>query len=526
MRCRTLARELQRHGAEVCFLCRRQSGDLISLLKQEFVVLVLPEQSLAACEGLEGRELYASWLGCTQEQDAAECLEILVNAGINSLSWLVADHYGIDIRWEAQILAGLADRDVYPKLLVIDDLADRKHQSDLLLDQNFFGSFTQQRYQDLIPPMCRQLLGPHYALLGPEYARLHTLVPPRSEVRRVMVFFGGVDQDNLTVRALEALSHPALNDLVVDVVLGLQSPHRKAVEELVAARPHTTLHDVLPSLAGLITRADVAIGAGGVTTLERACLGLPSLVVVTALNQLPSTKALDQAGYLHLLGYSTSVSTEQIRSALLLKFAQLPVGQMCPALGDGWGTQRMVLTMLSLQSSMKLRSALSTDEALLLHWANDPQVRANSFSSETILADDHHRWFQEGLLDPNRLMLIATTADDCPIGQIRFDRQPVSADGVSFEAKLHLSLDRSARGQGLSAEMVRLGLQAILHHWGPDISVVAEVLACNTASNACFARVGFARESVYNLPCTSPSGVILWRWRPTALPVESLGTGE
>ena len=259
MRCRTLARELQRRGAVVTFLCRRQPGDLIALLDQEFPVLALPEQPLAPCEGLEGRELYGAWLGCSQATDATQCLEALAQAGITSASWLIADHYGLDARWEAQLLTGLAGGAAAPKLLVIDDLADRPHQADLLLDQNFFGEATSQRYQGLVPPQCRQLLGPHYALLGPEYALLHPLVPPRTELRRVLVFFGGVDPANYTCQAINALMVPELAHLAVDVVLGLQCPHRQSVETLVAERPYSTLHGPLPSLAGLIARADLAL---------------------------------------------------------------------------------------------------------------------------------------------------------------------------------------------------------------------------------------------------------------------------
>jgi UDP-2,4-diacetamido-2,4,6-trideoxy-beta-L-altropyranose hydrolase len=347
MRCRTLARELQRRGAEVTFLCRRQTGDLIRLLEQEFPVLPLPEQPLAPCEGLEGCNLYGAWLGCSQSADAAQCLEAFAEAGITSTSWLVADHYGLDACWEAQLLAGLGSGAAKAKLLVIDDLADRPHHADLLLDQNFFGEATEQRYQGLVPPHCRQLLGPHYALLGPEYAQLHSLVPPRTELRRVLVFFGGVDPANLTGRALEALMDPALADLAVDVVLGLQSPHRQAVEELVARRPHTTLHGPLPSLAGLIARADLAIGAGGATTWERACLGLPSLVVAIAANQLPVAQALDQAGYLQLLADGASVSVEQIRSALLARIAEPAPPSAGSAITDGAGSTRVAELILT-----------------------------------------------------------------------------------------------------------------------------------------------------------------------------------
>ena len=160
--------------AAITFLCRRQPGNLSGLLEQEFPVLNLPELPLAAThtpdgKPLQGRELYAAWLGCTQEQDAADCLQAIAQAGLRSTSWLVVDHYGLDATWETRLLAGLAG-DAAPRLLVIDDLADRPHQADLLLDQNVFGPDTEARYTVLVPAHCRQLLGPHYALLGPEYA--------------------------------------------------------------------------------------------------------------------------------------------------------------------------------------------------------------------------------------------------------------------------------------------------------------------------------------------------------------------
>ena len=433
MRCRTLARELQRRGAVVTFLCRRQSGDLIVLLEQEFAVLNLPELPLLANEGLAGRDLYQAWLGCSQAQDAADCLQVLSTAGISNPDWFVVDHYGLDTRWEAQLMDALAGGEMTPKLLVIDDLADRPHRADLLLDQNF-GAITDQRYQRLVPNHCRQLLGPHYALLGPN-TPTPSLVPVRMELR-VWCFRW---YDNLTSRTLEALMDPALAHLAVDVVLGHQSPHRLAVAALVAQRPSTTLHEPLPSLAGLIAQADLAIGAGGATTWERACLKLPSLVVAIAENQLPFSEALHQAGHLHLLGDVATVSAEQIRSELLAWVDDPRQQDAGCDLTDGMGALRLALAMLGPQTAISLRPADAGDEALLLRWANDPQVRASSFSPDLIARSDHHYWFRQGLADPNRLFLIATAADGCPIGQIRFDRQPLLRDGFT-EATIDMSL--------------------------------------------------------------------------------------
>jgi UDP-2,4-diacetamido-2,4,6-trideoxy-beta-L-altropyranose hydrolase len=504
IRCRTLARELRRRGATVTFICRSQCGDLINLLEQEFSVLVLPERPLAAMqmpqgEPLKGREFYAAWLGCSQEQDAADCLLALTQAAMGTVHWLVVDHYGLDAQWEAHLLAGLAG-DAAPRLLVIDDLADRPHQADLLLDQNFFGPVTETRYVGLVPDQCRQLLGPHYALLGPEYAQLHPLLPPRAELRRVLVFFGGVDSANLTGRALEALFAPELADLAVDVVLGLQCPHRQVVEELVARRPQTTLHNPQPSLAGLIARADLTIGAGGATTWERACLGLPSLVITIADNQIPFVQALVQAGKVQLLGSAAAISAEQIRLALMAAIQQRSPRASGQDLTDGWGVGRVATAVMGLQRPLQLRPATAADEALLLRWANEPQASANSFSREPIAPGDHHHWFQEGLANANRSILIASDSAGCPIGQIRFERQPPGSIYRVREALIELLLDRCARGLGLATDLLTLGLRAIEQQWGPDTEAVSEVLESNAASHATFAKVGFRIDDLSNPP--------------------------
>lgn len=516
IRCRTLARELQRRGAEVLFLCRRQAGDLIALLEREFLVLALPEQPLARCEGMKDRELYSAWLGCTQIKDAVDCLAALASVGLRSAEWMVVDHYGLDAIWQFELLNALAG-EAPTRLLAIDDLADRTHQADLLLDQNWFGSVTEQRYQELVSTDCRQLLGPHYALLEPEYSKFHPLVPLRSELRRVLLFFGGVDPDNLTSAALEALMDPALAHLAVDVVLGRQSPHRQAVQDLVAHRPFTTLHEPLPSLAGLIARADLAIGACGTTTWERACLGLPSLVVAITANQSPVAEALDYAGHLQLLGDASPLLAEKVRSALLDRIAdkvQLDGGYH---LTDGFGAVRLALAMLGPQDEIHLRSVQEGDEALLLRWANDPQVRARSFTSDQIAPYDHRRWFRSTLADPDRLLLIATTADGCPIGQIRFERQPPDPESAAREATVGLSLDRCARGYGLAVDLVLRGLRVIEQYWGPQTEVVAEVLNTNAASNACFSRAGFCLESISSFaPLSRP--VSRWRRRAVLSP--------
>lgn len=495
IRSRTLARELGRRGAHVTFLCRRQEGDLIGLLESEFTVLALPELPLAAiycCDGqpLQGRELYSAWLGCTQEQDASDCLQALHSAELLHPSWLIVDHYGIDELWETQLLSGL-QVDPAPKLLVIDDLADRPHEADCLLDQNFFGSATEKRYEALVSEDCQKLLGPHYSLLGPEYAQLHPLVSKRVELRRVLVFFGGVDPENLTCRALEALMTPALADLSVDVVLGLQSPYRQLVEDLVAQRPLTTLHNPLPSLAGLIARADLAIGAGGSTTWERACLGLPSLVVAIADNQRPFAQALHQDGWIQFLGHSDQVSVHTLREALISAVQRpqhLPSGQ---CLTDGWGATRLATALLGFQRPMRLSPVTTADSALLLRWANAPMVRVDSCNTTPISEGDHHSWLSRVLKNPDCIYLVVNDANGCPLGQIRLDREIRSVEMKHRGALINMSLDCCISDESLGDELIQLSLYSLEQHWGANKGA----FGTNRQADCTFLSSGFVFNS-------------------------------
>ena len=473
IRCRTLARELKRRGKEIVFICRRQPGDLIHLLEQEFRVLELPEQPLVASTELEGRELYTAWLGCTQEQDAADCIEAQTKAGITKASWLVVDHYGIDATWQKSMITGLTDGELSTKLLVIDDLADRNHIADILLDQNFFGERTSQRYKQLLPRHCLQLLGPHYALLAPEYSQLHPLVTTRTELRRVMVFFGGVDPDNYTGLAVEALMDPALAHLEVDVVLGSQSQQRQAIEELVSRRPGTTLHYSLPSLAFLIVRADLAIGAGGTTTWERACLGLPSIVVALAANQLTFAKALHQEGHIRLLGADGRVTAEQIRSALLDQVVKPCTGEECSKLTDGWGASRIAIALLGVQS-MSLRQYKESDRSLLKRWTNHSKLDYVEFLQEPTSPTDNDQGCQQRLISAKQRWFIAIEKDGCPIGQVIFNAQSDNNKNGVKEATVNLTLDNCANGHRQAEELVHLSMEALESSLGsPNLAYFA-----------------------------------------------------
>lgn len=312
MRCLTLACALSDLDVECHFICRNQPGNLAELIHNKgFPVHRLSSPEIGGGTNDKGclpPLAHAAWLGASQEQDALECTPIVRTLLPN---WLIVDHYGIDIRWQTTL------RPHYRKLMVIDDLADRMHQSDLLLDQNWFGEKTGIRYDDLVPQHTVKLLGPQYALLKPEYAQLRALMPPRDGiVRRLVVFLGGSDPDNQTAKVVRALMAPDLVDLAADIVIGVNHPDPSGIADLVAARPNTNFHRNVPSLAGLMARADLMVGAGGAATWERMSLGLPSIVLSIASNQTPTNIALMEAGYIDFIGEMANVTIADVAAAV------------------------------------------------------------------------------------------------------------------------------------------------------------------------------------------------------------------
>jgi UDP-2,4-diacetamido-2,4,6-trideoxy-beta-L-altropyranose hydrolase len=304
MRCMTLADELRNQGAECHFICREHPGHMINTIRQRgFEVTALP----AGVKGFQPRPCveaplptHAELLACDWLVDAEQTLSA-VEAMKPDI--LVVDHYAIDFQWENII------RSVVPSIMVVDDLADRRHECDFLLDQNWFGDGMASRYQGLIPDYCVAMLGPRYALLKPEYATLRAQTPPRDgEVRRILVFIGGSDPTNETAKVMEALTHPDLMHLLVDVVIGFNHPDQLGIVSKAEARQGTFVHRGLPSLAGLMMRADLMVGGGGVTTWERMCLGLPAVVICIADNQVEMNRALSSAGYNESLGDKEDVN--------------------------------------------------------------------------------------------------------------------------------------------------------------------------------------------------------------------------
>ncbi|AUZ84044.1 UDP-2,4-diacetamido-2,4,6-trideoxy-beta-L-altropyranose hydrolase [Methylophaga nitratireducenticrescens] len=281
MRCLTLADALRVNSAEIRFICRQFEGDLIEFIRsKDYHVYVLPPGNIQDADSTEAKTLsHAHWLGATQDDDIQACKPIVKKY---CPDWLIVDHYALDYRWELEL------KDDCRKLMVIDDLADRKHSCDLLLDQTYGRE--KNDYEQLVPDTCRLLLGSQYALLRPEFAQWRDYSLKRRtepQLKKLLISLGGADPENYTGMVLQALAECDLpEELKIIVVLGPSSPHLATVKQLSGTLPFKTeVVSNVSNMAELMTDADLAIGAAGATTWERCCLGLPSIMLVLADNQ-------------------------------------------------------------------------------------------------------------------------------------------------------------------------------------------------------------------------------------------------
>ncbi|MFH1686491.1 MAG: UDP-2,4-diacetamido-2,4,6-trideoxy-beta-L-altropyranose hydrolase [bacterium] len=306
MRCLTAAEQLHSHGAEVRFVCRAFPGNLCDVIREHgYRCDRLPFE----CGDVKNTydSIYARWLSVDQIVDAEQTQGVLHSYGTRP-DWIIADHYGLNSLWHK------AMRPYSRRIMVIDDLANRPLDCDLLLDQNYYANMAQ-RYWGLAPAYCRQLLGPEYALLRREF-----LVADRRQrstaVRCILVFFGGTDPSNQTAVALGAIRELSNTNLCVDVVIGATNPHREHIERLCARSDRFELHQNVSNMAELMSAADLAIGAGGTTTYERLYMRLPTLAISIADNQTEVLKGLHGAGHLVYLGHHGDVTPASLAASI------------------------------------------------------------------------------------------------------------------------------------------------------------------------------------------------------------------
>ncbi|WP_417536726.1 UDP-2,4-diacetamido-2,4,6-trideoxy-beta-L-altropyranose hydrolase [Methylophaga sp.] len=342
MRCLTLADALRAQGHECFFICRDHPGNLSEVIAQRGFELYLLSQEMRALHSTGSEDAatpeHAQWLGVPWQHDAEQTLNALNG---QKTDWLVVDHYALDARWERRVGAHAN------KIMVIDDIADRPHECQLLLDQNLGRK--AQDYNGLLPETCTRLIGPHYALLRPEFAELREASLERRQtpkLERILITLGGVDQDNVTSQVLGALAQSSLPpETELDIVMGASAPALEQVRRQAETLPYRATVGVnVTDMAKRMCTADFCIGAAGSTSWERCCLGLPTVTMVLAENQKEAAEAIARQGAAFVIKNTEHLQTELdcLLTDNQLAEKLVAMSKAGTSLVDGLGCQRVI----------------------------------------------------------------------------------------------------------------------------------------------------------------------------------------
>jgi UDP-2,4-diacetamido-2,4,6-trideoxy-beta-L-altropyranose hydrolase len=459
-RCLALAAALSAKGASCIFAARDLPGNANTLINAAgHPLLTLPPQS------------------ADPENDAAETAHAI--AGLGKMDLVIVDHYALDRRWE-EAFKPLAQR-----CAVIDDLADRPHRCDVLIDVTQAQDRATQ-YDSLVPIDALLLLGPRYAILRPEFRSLRAAMRPRSsELQRVLISFGAIDAGNHSEIAWRAVRAVA-EDAEIDIVLGGNAPHLRRITEAIRSDTRTRLHVDTPAMARLMAAADLAVGAGGTTTWERACLGLPAIVTAIADNQRDNVRALAETGAALSVAVGDDYAERLMDAISSLKTDPRRLASMSRAAGDlvdGKGAERLVTILLRPRVTMRAATALDCES--IWRWRNADFVLQGSKTPDPVSWPDHRAWFEGVLNDSSRRMLIGEV-DGEPVGVLRFDL-------VEDEATTSLYLTAQGRGRGIGPELLIQG-QIWLRSNAPHVvRTKAEIRSTNEASVEAFKAARYRR---------------------------------
>jgi UDP-2,4-diacetamido-2,4,6-trideoxy-beta-L-altropyranose hydrolase len=448
MRCLALADALAARGWAPCFVTRDESAGTIPGVAR------YPRVDPSAQDGLS-------------------------RAAPAGLDLAIVDGYGFDRRVETPL------RRSARRLAVIDDLADRPHDCDVLIDQT--PGRTADDYRDLVPADCRLLLGGAYAILRPEFARLRPAAlarRARDPVRRILLSFGASDPKGLGPSVAEALlaspDGPAI-DLVPDTA-GLD-----AARALAAVHPdRVALHYRTDDMAGLMARADLAAGAAGTTSWERCALGLPAVAIVTADNQRLIAARLAAAGAVDLVPEDAppAALADRLRRLAADAPRRAAMAEAAAALVDARGVERIFLRLAAPQATpdgrmVALRAMETADLEPVFAWQTQEGQRRHFRDPQPPSWSGHCAWFASRVADPDWTLAIVE-AGGAPTGLLQLRRLPEGASEVS------ILIDAAAQGRGLGTAALRAARAAM-----PRAVLEAEIAAANAASLASFKKAGY-----------------------------------
>ncbi|WP_261818004.1 UDP-2,4-diacetamido-2,4,6-trideoxy-beta-L-altropyranose hydrolase [Vibrio gallicus] len=470
MRCLVLADELAAQGHRVCFACLPQEGDMVTFIQNRgFKVISLT--SLGKSTPPKSDEDYLGWLQRPIEVDAHNFIQLIENADV-----VVTDHYAIGCEWQTIV------RHHYQcKIVAIDDLK-RIHDSDLIIDQTLGRDSSEYSGDRAV------LAGSQYSLISPHFSHVREKALEKTSylVRpKVLVSMGGIDAPNATLRVLESLSQRVDADFTV--LLSPRAPHYYKVIAFCAKYENLTHIDFVQDMSQLMLLHDIAIGAPGSTTWERAALGLPSIVIPLAPNQneiCTKLEAYNAAIRVSLLNLEEELPEAYVKLVENWSVYRSKSFNLC----DGRGVKIAVAAINGVcgsSQSLHLEKATTADISLVYDWQCHPSTRRFALNKQIPSWDEHVKWMSLKLDNPGDMFYIVKEGlGGKPLGVYRLDRMSPN----SYLISIFVAPDCHRRGVATRI----LQLSDTVHS---DITLHARVLKENTASQALFERAGYQRIS-------------------------------
>ena len=384
----------KKNNFKVIFISRDFKGNLINTIEEDFEVFRLDDVDDLIAR--KEKNLYLSNLGCSQESDALETIKILRSNKITNFEYLIVDHYSLDKKWEMMIKKEFCKEKNY-KSLIIDDINNRFHICDLILDQNVINSYNP--YSELVEEGTQFLLGPYFALLSREYSLVKKLSKSKKDKKRIVVFFGGVDKNNLTFKVVKILTDSFFDNFNIEIVVGRNNLEIKNLKKIIESRTNFNIHIQLKSLAKLISDAELVIGGGGVNSWERECLEVPSLLISLSENQIKVAKNISTKGRVNYLGHFDKVNSDQIKINIINEinngFLKTKPGNFV----DGFGTNRVAILLTGIRNFL-IRKTINTDHLIINFWLST--IKTKNIKQNKFMNKDFFKF-------------IITDIDDCPL---------------------------------------------------------------------------------------------------------------
>lgn len=472
MRCLVLADALKNVAADVSFACLPQHGDMIAYIEQRGHSVTKMTPVLSPVTPVDDAD-YLGWLQRSVDEDASDFISKIQQAEI-----VVTDHYAIGREWQQRIKAALQC-----KIVAIDDLV-RQHDADCIIDQTL-GRKAEEYFNNTTI-----LAGTDYALLAESFSHYRAIAISKSSpksIPKVLVSMGGVDAPNATLMVLKSLVGKV--DASFTVLLSPRAPHYQEVVAWCDRHESVTHVGFCDNMALLMLDHDIAIGAPGSTSWERACLGLPSIIIPLAANQ--------KTIMTQLVNHRAVIALElnEIRQKIINAFQMLlsdweTYHKVNLALCDGKGVKRVMLILQQQAKTIEhcdfeLTLATSADIKVVYDWQCHPKTRQYALNTAVPTWDEHLSWMIRKLTCPeDYFYIIRHRLSKQPCGVLRLDKQK--------DKNYLVSIFVNPEQYGIGVASSALLLADFIH---PDVTLHATVLENNQVSQQLFTKAHYLRVS-------------------------------